>query len=377
MAYLRGKDWMSKIPDPHNPGTYIYFTLGTKSALTKRQAKEKEIDVRREVLRSSEAFFDISENTDLTVSGLLNYWMENHSMVKRKPNVSKDDGYLITKINQVLGEVGIHVLRANHINNYMAKRRRDVSYRSRQKRGVSETTIFAELRLLKFAFRLAREKWDITTNDPFLKVDMPKGDKKRVRFLLDEEEKAMAETIQAKLERDPGFIWFPRMLEIARTTAIRASNLCEITMRHVDFKGEGFYLPETKSGDPHWVPWQEDSEAIVLQIVRERGEIKPNSRLFVDGTGRSITRNRVSRTQLALCRAAGVEDYRWHDNRHDCISKMIQAGATLFEAGEVAGHSDLSSTQRYAHLLKDNKRKAVKRISIRYKSATNRKRSNG
>ncbi len=79
MAYLKGKKWMAKIPDPDGSGKYIYVSLGKKSELTKRQASDMETDVRRELIRQAEEFFDISKYGDMTVSGLLQYFLENHS----------------------------------------------------------------------------------------------------------------------------------------------------------------------------------------------------------------------------------------------------------------------------------------------------------
>lgn len=376
MAYLKGKKWMAKIPDPECPGKYVYIPLGKKSELTKRQAFDMETDVRRELIRQAEEFFDISKYGTMTVAGLLEYFLENHSKVNRKPDVAKGDEYFIRKLNKVLGEINIHQLRPEQIYHYMATRRTDVSFRSRQEKGVSELTISTELRLLKFAYKLARENWEITKKDPFKKVRLPKENKKRVRFMLPEEEKAIIAMIEQRLEKKPGFIWFPRVLSVARLTAIRATNLCEITMKHVDIFNKGFYLPNCKNNEPNLIPWSSACEGIVLDILKERGDLKPNDRLFVDDRRCNINRHRVSRTQLQICRDAGVEDYRWHDNRHDAISKMVQGGSNLYQAGQVAGHKDQASTQRYAHLEQKQKREAVNKITI-LQPAPNRKKANG
>jgi site-specific recombinase XerD len=42
-------------------------------------------------------------------------------------------------------------------------------------------------------------------------------------------------------------------------------------------------------------------------------------------------------------------DLRIHDLRHSFASALANAGIPLFEIGSVLGHSQLSTTTRYAH----------------------------
>jgi integrase len=49
-------------------------------------------------------------------------------------------------------------------------------------------------------------------------------------------------------------------------------------------------------------------------------------------------------------KAAGLPmDTRIHDLRHSFASALANAGVPLFEIGRVLGHSQLSTTSRYAH----------------------------
>ena len=49
-------------------------------------------------------------------------------------------------------------------------------------------------------------------------------------------------------------------------------------------------------------------------------------------------------------RAAGLPaDLRIHDLRHSLASALANAGTPLYEIGAVLGHSQLSTTTRYAH----------------------------
>jgi len=47
---------------------------------------------------------------------------------------------------------------------------------------------------------------------------------------------------------------------------------------------------------------------------------------------------------------AGIEGVTIHDFRHTCASRLIQNGLSLYEVASILGHTDVQTTQRYAHL---------------------------
>ena len=61
----------------------------------------------------------------------------------------------------------------------------------------------------------------------------------------------------------------------------------------------------------------------------------------------------------AVRKEAKVKNYRWHDNRHTFCSRLVQAGKSLKVVQELAGHKDIKTTARYAHLDQGSKREAM------------------
>ncbi len=59
---------------------------------------------------------------------------------------------------------------------------------------------------------------------------------------------------------------------------------------------------------------------------------------------------------------AGLPNVHFHDLRHSTASALINAGASLYVVGQILGHKDPRSTQRYAHLKDEIKRQALARI---------------
>jgi site-specific recombinase XerD len=47
---------------------------------------------------------------------------------------------------------------------------------------------------------------------------------------------------------------------------------------------------------------------------------------------------------------AGVSDYRFHDNRHEAISRLVEAGLSDQVIASITGHKDMQTLARYRHL---------------------------
>lgn len=77
--------------------------------------------------------------------------------------------------------------------------------------------------------------------------------------------------------------------------------------------------------------------------------------ITVDGVKSSWRRARVS---------AEMKHVNFHDLRHSCASIMLGLGVDLYTISKVLGHSNVATTQRYAHLQVDAQRAALGKLSI-------------
>lgn len=62
---------------------------------------------------------------------------------------------------------------------------------------------------------------------------------------------------------------------------------------------------------------------------------------------------------------AKLEHVNFHDLRHSTASQLINSGADLYVVGQVLGHKDPRSTQRYSHLKHDTMKAALSKIGAK------------
>jgi integrase len=62
---------------------------------------------------------------------------------------------------------------------------------------------------------------------------------------------------------------------------------------------------------------------------------------------------------------AGVADYRLHDNRHTHASHLVSSGLSLEIVGRLLGHTNPTTTKRYAHIADDPLRAAAERFGAK------------
>lgn len=76
-----------------------------------------------------------------------------------------------------------------------------------------------------------------------------------------------------------------------------------------------------------------------------------------------ITKNGLKSHWRYLRKRAGMEDFRFHDFRHDVGTKLLRATGNLKLTQKALGHASIKTTMRYAHVLNDEVAEAMEEVA--------------
>ncbi len=213
-------------------------------------------------------------------------------------------------------------------------------WRAKRQKAVKPATVARDLAWLKHLFNLAiRDKH--ATENPVSAVRLKRPNNERVRYLKDEEN----EEARLRAKMDPAD-W--PMVEFAFLTGLRRSEQFGMKWEHVDLGRRTLLVPRSKHGEKRHIPLSDRAHAL-LTALPSRGS---STWVFPSRTGKTPldADNWVKRKFVPAVKAAELENFHWHDLRHDFASKLVMAGADLYAVKELMGHKSIQMTQRYAHL---------------------------
>ena len=58
----------------------------------------------------------------------------------------------------------------------------------------------------------------------------------------------------------------------------------------------------------------------------------------------------ISAAFTRACKVLEIEDLRFHDLRHEGVTRLFEIGETIPQVAAVSGHRSWSSLQRYTHI---------------------------
>ena len=122
----------------------------------------------------------------------------------------------------------------------------------------------------------------------------------------------------------------------------------------------------TKQALEHRVPVSAAARAL-LQDIRKR---VPDDSEWIFPVAGATHRKDVKDAWAVICKAAKISGIRVHDLRHSYASILASDGVSLPIIGGLLGHTQASTTARYAHLFDDPLRAATDRAGQRITGKT-------
>lgn len=219
--------------------------------------------------------------------------------------------------------------------------------------GKSAATVSRCLASLKSLYLFAMSEDEIDDNPIFL-IKVEKAERKLPQILTGKEVELLLEqprVSEMKGCRDKA------MLEVLYATGIRVSELIGLNIEDVSLSG-GFIRCES-SGKVRIIPLYPEALTALndyITDVRAKMVASPAERsLFVNISGERMSRQGFWKIIKYYQEKAQIKkDITPHTLRHSFAAHLLENGADLRSIQEMLGHSDISSTQIYAQLVKQN-----------------------
>ena len=182
-------------------------------------------------------------------------------------------------------------------------------------------------------------------NDKVEKKDMLILSSKEVNLLL-----SQPDTSDIKGMRDKA------MLEVLYATGIKVTELINLTVDDVNLQ---LSFIRCGSGDKErFIPiYPIAAKAVSLYLEKSRKLLVTDNlenALFVNVTGEKMTRQGFWKILKTYAEQAEIKKpITPHTLRHSFAAHLLENGADIHDIQLILGHSDISSTQRYAQFLKN------------------------
>ncbi len=215
--------------------------------------------------------------------------------------------------------------------------------------GLANNSVRLELALLSHLYTIAIREWGLgLAMNPVANVRKPSPGNGRNRRLAPDEEQRLFEELDR--HSNPMLAWVAR---IALSTAMRQGEILSLRRQQVDLLRRVVRLQRSKNGDSRTVPLSQTALAAFHQAMEHAANLDVSSPLLFFGEPGRDGRRRpyvMQKVWADAVRRAGIEDFRFHDLRHEAVSRLVEAGLTDQQVATISGHRSMQMLKRYTHL---------------------------
>ncbi len=191
-------------------------------------------------------------------------------------------------------------------------------------------------------YQMLIEEWELTVINPIKGLKRVPNNKGRSIRVNQSIESLLLEGCQAI--NTP---LLASIIEFAIQTGMRRGEIMGLTWADIDIQNRKAYLHKTKNGEARQVP-------LTLRAIELlRALPKTESRIFPISF--DCLRSQFKRLRNYLKHrwdgygANPFNDLRFHDFRHEALSRLSDAGLNVIELSHISGHKTLAMLKRYTH----------------------------
>lgn len=314
--------------------------IGVHGNISTEQAREAALKFALEVSSG----VDPAETKQLnklhpTVTQLCHEYIELHAKVNKRKSSYEDDLTIIK--NVVLPYIGTKKL-VEITSNDLQKIHRDLQNTPYMANKVQA--------LLSKMFNLAIQ-WNWCTKNP-TKYVTRYPEQKRNRWLNDEEMDALRKALDSYHDQNIANVY--RLLLL---TGSRRGEVLNATWDQFDLDKGVWTKPAhtTKQNRMEHLPLSTQ----VIELLKNMRKASDQSPYLFPGKVDGHPLKEIKKSWATIRQKAKIPDVRIHDLRHTYASHLVSSGLSLSIVGKLLGHTQASTTQRYAHLADEPLRQAT------------------
>ncbi len=330
------------------------YTIGRASYLTYAQAKNIASTLLGTIAQGKDPQLEkkTRQISIITFHDLISYYREVH-MPKNRPSTQKmNNAFLNNAFPSTLLKKELKIITKLELERLINTHNSCISPRT--KKQISHSTTNRLISLLKKMFNLAYSQEWIDRN-PTRSITKFK-ELSRERICTENEEKKLLTAID-EIEN----IYYKAYFQILWLTMARRSEIQHLKWDDLDLEAGLARLKDTKAGRPFTINLPRDAILILTSLPRIVG----NPYVFSASGNHRGPINGIDKAWRGIRRTAGLSDIRIHDIRRTGGSNMIMNGASLQDVALLLNHRNLSTTQTYARLTQDHKRKKMEEHGAR------------
>tara|TARA_B100001939_G_scaffold308688_2_gene289474 strand:- start:26430 stop:27335 length:906 start_codon:yes stop_codon:yes gene_type:complete len=224
--------------------------------------------------------------------------------------------------------------------------------------GLAASTAARKLSCLRqfFSFLFAE---GIRPDNPALSLESPRLGRSLPKLLTEQEVETLLETAQKRVEKTPDLknLRLRALVELLYASGLRVSELVSLPLSAVK-SGQPYIFVRGKGGKERLVPLNRRAlEALgaYLDVLTSSCATAPKWLFPSRAAAGHLTRHRFAQLLKELGAEAGLAPERLspHVVRHAFATHLLANGADLRAVQKMLGHSDISTTQIYTHVLEE------------------------
>jgi integrase len=325
------------------------YTIGSCADWSTAEARTEARRLRHLISLGGDPLADVqAEREAPTVAELADRFEQEHLPRKRETTAADYKRMLRLHVLPALGRMKVAAVAFTDI---------DRLHRKITKTG-SSYAANRTIAMLSKMFSLA-QRWGMRETNPCKGIERNTEFRRR-RYLSGDELARLTAALAKHPDKQSANIVRLLLLTGARRGEVLAARWADIDL------GEGVWskpASSTKQKEAHEAPLSAPARQLLSEIRAEQGGKRHALPEYVfPSHGESGHVVELKRVWRQLCKAAKIDGLRLHDLRHSFASQLASGGASLPLIGALLGHSNPSTTHRYAHLLDDPQRQAVEKV---------------